>query len=298
MSSEFLLMLVGLGLIGGFASGLLGMGGAIIIIPLLLFVPDYFGFESFSLNTITGISMVQSLVGTFSAFLVHRKKKFVHMGLVKWMGIPILAASFIGAIISKFLPEQYIFLLFAFLTLQAAFMMFMPKNMEQNVDLEDVVFNKRLASVIAFTLGIMTGILGVGGAFLFVPIMIYVLKIPIRITLGTSVTVAFLASFTGVIGKLGTDQIPISIAIVIALAAFLGANVGAKISPHVPTRVLQVLVGLFIAGIALRTWFDLSDFLATIVVIKLFLISTAIAVSFFVYYTKKFYRSYSLNNPD
>ena len=298
MNPEFLLMLVSLGLIGGFASGLLGMGGAIIIIPLLLFVPEHLGFESFGLNIVTGISMVQSLVGTFSSFLVHRKKKFVHMGLVKWMGIPILAASFIGAIISKFIPEQYIFLLFAFLTLQAAFMMFMPKDIEENVDLEAVVFNKRLASLIAFTLGILTGILGVGGAFLFVPIMIYVLKIPTRITLGTSVTVSFLAAFTGVIGKWGTDQVPVSIAIVMALAAFLGANVGAKISPHVPTRVLNLLVGVFITGIALRTWFDLNDFLATFVVIKLFLISTVIAVSFFVYYTKKFHRSYSINNPE
>ena len=79
--------LVVLGLGGGFLSGLLGLGGAIFMIPLLLYVPPILSVGQFDMKQVAAISMVQVLSASFTGVIVHNKNKFVSKSLLIYMGL-------------------------------------------------------------------------------------------------------------------------------------------------------------------------------------------------------------------
>ena len=73
-----ILLLIGaLGLVTGFLSGLLGIGGGIIMAPLLLFIPPLFGIKPLSMQVVAGLTIVQGLVACVSGALTHRRFHFV-----------------------------------------------------------------------------------------------------------------------------------------------------------------------------------------------------------------------------
>ena len=81
MDFTFLGTLVALGFGGGFLSGLLGLGGAIFMIPLLLYVPPLLGVGQLDMKQVAAVSMVQVLSASLSGLIVHNKNRFVSKSL-------------------------------------------------------------------------------------------------------------------------------------------------------------------------------------------------------------------------
>ena len=136
-------------------------------------------------------------------------------------------------------------------------MMFIPR---QNIDEragQKLVFNRLLASFLALIVGIGSGIVGAAGGFLLVPIMLTVLKIPTRITIATSLAIAFISSIGSSVGKIITGQIEYGPAIIMIVASLIAAPLGAKVSKKMNTKVLQVLLAIMIAGTAIKIWIDI-----------------------------------------
>lgn len=239
------------GLTGGFISGLAGIGGAIIMIPMLLYVPPLFGLENLGIQSISGITMFQVLVASGVGMLGHRKSNHVHPSLLKTMGSAIVAGSLIGALSSKYVGTNFLEGVFAVLALAAAVLMFLPRKESSS---QEVEFNKPLAAAIAFVTGILAGLVGAGGAFILIPLMLYVLKIPLRVTVGTSLAIVFFSSLAGVIGKLGVGQVPVVITLAVVLGVTPGARLGSIISKRVPVRALHYLLAGLIGLSALKIW--------------------------------------------
>src|SRR5690625_7907015 len=86
--------------------------------------------------------------------------------------------------------------------------MLLPKPKEKpDEDLSNVTFNKPLAASLSFIVGIAAGIVGAAGAFILVPIMIVVLKIPTRMTIASSLAITFISSIGTAVGKIATGQV-------------------------------------------------------------------------------------------
>ena len=92
------------------------------------------------------------------------------------------------------MTEGGINLVYGILALIAAVMMFVPKKGIDDIPLDQVEFNKWLAASLAFIVGIGAGIVGAAGAFLLVPIMLVVLKIPTDMTIASSLAITFISS--------------------------------------------------------------------------------------------------------
>lgn len=258
MNTLLLETLFALGLVGGFFSGLLGIGGGIIMVPLLLYIPPLLGFASLSMKLVAGITMVQSLAGSLSGLIIQRYNNFVHSKLVLYMGTSSLAGGLIGSVWSKTFLETAMLATFAGLALLASVLLFLPsKNDNDKSDLTDVRFNKMPAILIGSVVGLLGGIIGQGGAFLLIPLMLYILSIPTRIALGSSVAIAFLSALAGFIGKWSTNQVPFLMAFIVALGAVLGAQVGGIVGKRVQTGTLRAVLAVLIAGTALRMSFSL-----------------------------------------
>ncbi len=257
MDMIFFLVIFSLGFIGSFLSGMLGVGGSIIKYPMLLYIPPLFGLAAFTAHEVSGISAVQVFFASIAGVWAYRKGGYLNMQLILYMGGAILLGSLIGSYGSSFISEQAINVVYGVLALIAAVMMFVPKKEVDDVPLNEVTFNKPLATILALIVGIAAGIVGAAGGFLLVPIMLTVLHIPTRMTIATSLAVTFISSIGGSVGKLITGQVDYWPAIIMIVASLLAAPLGAKAGKKMNTRILQIILALLIAGTAIKIWYDI-----------------------------------------
>ena len=115
-----------LGLISGFLSGLLGIGGGIVMAPLLLYVPPFLGMEPFTMQSIAGLTIVQGVIGCLSGSLIHKKLCFVSKELSLYMGSTIFIFAAIGGACSRYVSNNTLLFIFACLAFIAAFFMLLP----------------------------------------------------------------------------------------------------------------------------------------------------------------------------
>ncbi|MEW6602569.1 MAG: sulfite exporter TauE/SafE family protein, partial [Nitrospirota bacterium] len=133
MDIPFLITLLFLGLGGGFLSGLLGLGGAIFMIPLLLYVPPLMGVGQLDMKQVAAVSMVQVLSASLSGLIVHNKNRFVSKSLLLYMGLCNALGNLAGSLFSKYTKSAFLLAIFATMAVIAAIVMFVPKR-EQGED--------------------------------------------------------------------------------------------------------------------------------------------------------------------
>ncbi|MBT2282738.1 sulfite exporter TauE/SafE family protein [Paenibacillus polymyxa] len=256
----FVIMFI-LGLIGSFFSGLLGIGGAIINYPLLLYVPSLMGLEPFSAHQVSSISMFQVFFASLAGVIAFRRKvrtgksggAIVHRGLVLYMGSSILVGSLIGGFISGYLDGRVINLIYGILAIIAIVLMLIPGKGKLETS-APLVFNRWIAAGTAFAVGIVSGIVGAGGAFILIPIMLTILHIPVRTTIASSLAIVFISAIGGVIGKVTGGDIPMEPIIYTVIGSLLGASLGSRVSSVINVSVLRYALIVLIAVTAIKVW--------------------------------------------
>ncbi|MEC5424865.1 sulfite exporter TauE/SafE family protein [Virgibacillus sp. C22-A2] len=252
----FVITIFIIGFIGSLISGMVGIGGSIIKYPMLLYIPAMLGFTAFTAHEVSGISAIQVLFATIGGVWAYRKGGYLNKTLIIYMGVSILIGSFIGGYGSRLMTSEGINFVYGMLATIAAVMMFVPKKGLDDIPLDQVTFNKWLAAVLAFIVGVGAGIVGAAGAFILVPIMLIVLKIPTRMTIATSLAITFISSIGATTGKLLTGQVLFVPAAVMIAASLIAAPIGAKYGQKINTKSLQWILAILILGTAIKIWAD------------------------------------------
>jgi uncharacterized membrane protein YfcA len=254
------LVLFAIGLLSGLASGLLGIGGGIVLAPLLLYLAPALGHASIGMKAVSGLTMVQSCAASLAAARVHHRFRFVHRRLVAVVAVPLASASFAGAFASRFVDARALLALFAGMALIAAALMCVPKpQADVEAPLETVSFRAPLAVGLALVLGSLGGLVGQSGSFLLIPVLIYVLHIPTRIALGSSLGIVLCAAVSGTVGKVLAGQVDVRLVLPLVPGALLGAHFGGHWSRRVPMQNLRYGVGLVSAFAAVRILYGLNS---------------------------------------
>jgi len=255
---EIYLLIGCLGMFTGFISGLLGIGGGIIMTPLLLYVPPLLGLGSFSMRVVAGLTIIQGLLSCLSGGLTHRKFTFVSDKLSVYMGVSIFIAALAGGAAARYVSNKILLFIFACLAFIAALLMLAPvKNDIEYPDATGIDFFKTRAVTAATGVGILGGLVGQGGSFILIPLMTAYVKIPTRIAIGSNLAIVFLSSLAAFIGKAITGQIEWILAIPIVLTVIPFASVGGHVSRKVPVRWLRKLLAILIGLAAARMWASL-----------------------------------------
>jgi uncharacterized protein len=105
--------------------------------------------------------------------------------------------------------------------------------------------------------GLAAGLVGAGGAFLLVPLLIVGVGVPIRVSIGSSLAITALAATAGVVGKIATGQVPVAPTAAVVLGAVPGAQIGALVSRRLSGTGLRRALFIVTLGSALRVWWDL-----------------------------------------
>lgn len=260
MDAMLIITIFLIGFAGSFISGMVGIGGSIIKYPMLLYIPPALGLTAFTAHEVSGISAVQVFFATIGGVWAYRKGGYLNKTLIIYMGTSILAGSFLGAYGSRFLSEGGINVVYAILATIAAVMMFVPKKGLDDIPHDQVTFNKWLAATLAFIVGTGAGVVGAAGAFILVPIMLVVLKIPTRMTIASSLAITFISSIGSTIGKLTTGQVLFMPAVVMVIASIIAAAMGANFGKRVQTKRLQWILAVLIVSTSVKIWTDLFKF--------------------------------------
>lgn len=260
MDASLLALVFALGLGGGFLSGLLGIGGGVLIFPLLLLVPPALGLAPLGVKVAVAITSGQSFFGAVSGAFGHHRHRRISFPLAVWFGCPMAIGSLAGSIASHYAPAAWILIVFSLMAAAAAVLMLLPGPRESGDDAAPAAlsFNRTLAAGAGLALGALSGLVGQGGAFLFIPVMLYILRIPLRITIGTALAVGIASSSAVLLGRLGTAQIPWLPATIAVAGAIVGGQMGSRLSQHVPRKLLRRALSVIVVGTAVhmaaRAW--------------------------------------------
>jgi hypothetical protein len=259
VSGQLALTLVGLGLGGGFLSGLLGLGGAIFMIPLLLYVPPLLGLGRFDMRQVAAISMVQVLAASLTGVLVHNRNRFVSKSLLITMGVCNAIGNLAGSLYSRRTESSFLLAVFATLAVIASVVMFVPRR-EQGTDVspDGLEYNRPAAIGVSLAIGTFGGMVGAPGAFIYIPVMIYLLNIPTRIVIGSTLGIVFLGAIAGTIGKMVTGQILWPAAIALVVGTVPGARLGGAVSKKIDVRYLRIVIAAIIAATGVKMWHQIG----------------------------------------
>jgi uncharacterized membrane protein YfcA len=218
---EIVFILVGVGV--GTLSGFFGIGGGMILIPILMLL-------GIDIKTAIGISIVQMVFSSiYGSYLNYRKGSLVIEDGI-WVGIGGFIGGFIGAYVSTIIPSRVLEYLFLGLLVFALYRLFSAKPKD-----DDSV--KTLHISILFFVGFMIGIfsisLGVGGSIMLTPILAGFLHYPIKKAVSAGLFFVVFSSVAGLISHLMVGSIDLGKGIYVAIASLLGVYIGVWLKEHV-----------------------------------------------------------------
>jgi hypothetical protein len=257
-----MLLLIGaLGLFAGFVSGMLGIGGGIVMAPLLLYVPPLFGFSPLPMKIIAGLTIVQGLVACLTGGLTHKKFHFVSNRLTGWMGITIFVTALAGGAAAEYVSNSILLTVFALLALLAAVLIFVPtKDDSENPNVSLFSFSRIRAVATAGSVGLLGGLVGQGGSFILIPLMTSFMQVPTRIAIGSNLAIVFLSSLAAFMGKAFTGQIVWYLTVPIIVTVIPAAHLGSLVSRSVPIARLRVILAFCIFLAAIRIGISVVGF--------------------------------------
>lgn len=237
-------------------SGMLGLGGAVLLIPAYLYIPSLFGVAGPDVKSISGITSLQVFASSVLGLFLHNKKGNVNQKLVVIVGTSITLSSFTGAYFSKFVSANLILIVFAFLAvIGSAFLIIRRGDYEEaGISLN---FNPIVAALIGIFVGFFGGIAGAPGAFILSPLLMTVLKVPVRVTIGSTLGIVVLSALAASVGKLATNQVPLHLTLVAIIASLPGIYLGTLLSQLLKTGILKKVLATLIAIIGIEMWINI-----------------------------------------
>jgi uncharacterized membrane protein YfcA len=263
------LWLVPLGFFAGAYGTLIGAGGGFVLAPALLLL-----YPGEAPETITSISLAAVFFNALSGTLAYANSKRIDYKSGMIFSVATMPGAVLGALATTSMSRARFDLLFGcLLILVALFLVVSPgKKTAARMTQADIKtpaifgFSKArllIGVVLSTGFGFVSSFLGIGGGFLYVPALVYLLEFPVRIATATSLFVLTITALTGSVTHVaaGLFHHGIRRAITISISAILGAQLGAKLSQHIHgdwiIRSLAMalgLVGIRLFVLSLSLW--------------------------------------------
>lgn len=233
------------GLVAGFICGLTGMGGGTIYVPVFYFMLG-------SIKKAIGTSLLVIFISSISAFILHMRASQVDFKMAGFLIISGIIGAQCGSFITARLPDIVVKVFFVCLTI------FLSLNMwnQKTNDMQNCAADLKMAPIkfglIGFIGGIVSGMGGVGGAIVLVPLLHLCVGIPMKVCIGTTLSVVMFNSLSGVAGYLYHGLVDIQTGLVTGFVAIFSAMIGARVSLHTDNRKLRKIFSavLLVAGLA------------------------------------------------
>jgi len=246
------IILLFVGLFVGFFGTIVGVGGGLIVVPLLTIV------YHFSPQYAVGTSMCIVALNAVSGSLSYAKQKRIDYRTGIMFGLATLPGAFFGAYLLQLVSRKAFDIGFAiFLFIIAAYMMLRPKQEfrtdSSNLEFKRPDYNKFLGVLISFGVGFIASMAGIGGGIIHVPAMIYLFHFHPFIAVPTSHFILAISAIFASFSHASIGEVEWSFVLYLGIGAVIGAQVGGKLSHRLKTIwILRgLLITIILAGVRL-----------------------------------------------
>lgn len=236
----------------GLTLGLIGGGGSILTVPILVYL--------FGIDPVRATAYSLFIVGltALAGSVSYMKQDLVNFKATALFAIPGFIAVFIARkFLIPWIPDTiisfgdfdltksiFVMLLFAVLMLGSSISMIKNNNYSEGEG--NHKFNYPLITANGFIVGILTGLVGAGGGFLIIPALVILAKIPMKMAVGTSLTIIAVNSLIGFLGDVSNFQIDWVFLGTIALITITGIIGGSYLSKFISGKKLKPAFGWFV----------------------------------------------------
>lgn len=251
-----------IGLITAFVGSLMGLGGGVILVPVLLLMASSFdAFQWATPQAIVGVSLVVMIFTGLSSTLAYLKVKRVDYKTGFLFLIGSIPGGVIGAWLNQHIDAGSFQLYFGFLMIFISILLVFKKKKPAKKDLTGknvrtfefngieyrYKVNKVAAIFLALMVGTLSGLFGIGGGSIMVPAMILLFGFPVHIAAATSMFMIFFVSVFGSVTHIALGHVPWEYVLFFIPGAWFGGKLGAKVNQKLSGNTLEwILRGLLI----------------------------------------------------
>ena len=242
------LWLIPLGFAAGILGSMIGLGGGIIVVPVLTFL----GFPP---TAAASNSLFAALSNAVASTISYSRQKRIEYSVGWKLGVLSIPGTVLGAIVSTDAAPNIFKMLFGLVLVASAAYIFLRKRIksgDKKLSSQMVVF----AVGASFFAGIISSFFGIGGGIIFVPLMVVGMGMAMKRAAPTSQMILLFASFSGVMTHSLLGHPDFLQAGLLAIGSFIGGLVGARLSVEIKERYLQILVSVVILIAAGKLFFD------------------------------------------
>lgn len=259
----YILILVVTGLGVGFTTGLLGVGGGFILVPIIYFLLLHVGVEpTLAIRMAFGTSLAIILPTAISSAYGHYRKNQVDVKAALYCGVAGFLGGLTGGYVAAHTPGNVLTIIFGVIMLVVALRLLFS---DDNPDGKKKVDNILLLLVVGFIAGVTSGLIGVGGGIILIPAMVLLMGFTMKEASGTSSAFIIITSMGGIISYI-FNGLPVSASLpafslgyinllqflVIIIFSIPLAQVGALVSCKLPEKVLRYILVILQIYIALK----------------------------------------------
>lgn len=248
------------GAVAGILAGLLGVGGGLVIVPILAytFTEQAFPYELI-MHLALGTSLASIMFTSISSFMAHDRVGAVRWDIFWQIVLGILVGTFLGSCVASRMSTAFLSFFFVFFLYCVAYQMVRDKKPNPSRELPGKMGMFGVGNII----GAVSSFVGIGGGSLSVPFMIWC-NIPAHKAIGTSAAIGFPIAISGALGYIysgwNNPQLPAWSFGYVYLPAFFGivvasvltAPVGAKIAHKLPVKRLKQVFAVLLAIMGTR----------------------------------------------
>ena len=244
-----------LGLVIGALVGLLGGGGSILAVPALVYAAGQ------DLPQAVATSLLVVGITALGALLPRLGKGYIAWRIALLFGAAGIATAFAGAAVSRLLPPEVVLGLFAALMIGAGIRMLSEKPATGAACATDggrVNWRRCLPRTLAggLVVGFLTGLLGVGGGFLIIPVLVIVLGLTMDTAIGTSLLIVAVNAAAGFAAHAGAAPLDVPVTVAFTMAAVVTALTAGRLASRLDTARLRrwfaYLVFVVAAGVLVQ----------------------------------------------
>lgn len=242
------LWLIPLGFVAGVIGSIIGLGGGIVVVPVLTFLGVPHTISSSS-------SLFAAFSNSVASTVSYSKQKRIDYKTGLRLGLMSIPGTILGAVISAQVTPDLFKILFAIVLVASCYYLFIKKSLDTkqgNLSKKILV----ISSVISFFAGVLSSFFGIGGGVIFVPLMIIGLGLLVKNATATSQLILMFSSASGMITHALLGHADFEYALLLSVGAFAGGLLGARLSLEIKENRLRILIVAVIMVAAIKLILD------------------------------------------